>query len=65
MDMSSGEEFKRVLPVLAGGKPSIEKMTIPVEGTYWFNSYQHAGSVIEIDLEANKKELHEFLGIGG
>jgi len=64
-DMTSGEEFKTVLSVLAGGKPSIEKMTIPVEGTYWFNSYQHAGSVIEIDLEANKKELHEFLGIGG
>ncbi|MEK4255354.1 LCP family protein [Ureibacillus sp. FSL K6-2830] len=63
-DMSSVEELKTALSIAKGGSPSIEKMTIPVEGTYRFNSYQHAGSVIEIDLEANKKKLHEFLKIG-
>ncbi|MFC5560281.1 LCP family protein [Ureibacillus thermophilus] len=61
-DMTSGEEIKTVFSVLKGGVPDIQKMTIPVEGTYRFNSYQHAGSVIEIDLEANKRKLHEFLG---
>ncbi|QBK26031.1 LCP family protein [Ureibacillus thermophilus] len=61
-DMTSGEEIKTVFSVLKGGVPDLQKMTIPVEGTYRFNSYQHAGSVIEIDLEANKRKLHEFLG---
>ncbi|TQE90551.1 LytR family transcriptional regulator [Ureibacillus terrenus] len=62
-DMTTGEELKTVLSVAKGGVPDIEKMTIPVEGTYWFNSYQHAGSVIEIDLETNRQKLHEFLGM--
>jgi len=61
-DMTSSEEIKMVFSAIKGGVPEIQKMTIPVEGTYHFNSYQHAGSVIEIDLEANKSKLHEFLG---
>jgi hypothetical protein len=39
----------------------IEKLTIPLEGTYSFNSYAHAGSVIEINIEKNKAAVSEFL----
>ncbi len=60
-DLTATEELKTVLSVVAGGSVDIEKMTIPVEGTYSFGSYKHAGSVIEIDEEANKQQLHQFL----
>lgn len=60
-DLTTAEELTTALSVLAGGAPSIEKMTIPVEGTYSFQSYRRAGSVIEIDVETNKQKLHEFL----
>lgn len=60
-DMTAAEELETAFALARGGARSLEKMTIPVEGTYWFNYYKHAGSVIEIDLEANKRALHEFL----
>lgn len=60
-DLTSAQELKTVLSIVAGGSVSIEKMTIPVEGTYTFNSYSHAGSVIEINEEENKAALHDFL----
>ena len=60
-DMTSAQELKMVLGVVAGGSVEIEKMTIPVENTYSFKAYLQAGSVIEIDIEQNKKALHEFL----
>ncbi|NLY80943.1 MAG: LCP family protein [Lysinibacillus sp.] len=62
-DLTASEELKTALSVMAGGTPNIEKMTIPVEGTYQFKSYQRAGSVIEIDVETNKEMLHEFLNL--
>jgi hypothetical protein len=40
----------------------IEKLTIPVEHSYQFSSYEGVGSVIEIDVEQNKKALSEFIG---
>ncbi|WP_042475687.1 LCP family protein [Bacillus ndiopicus] len=60
-DLSSAQELKMALSVVAGGGVDIEKMTIPAEGTYTFNSYQHAGSVLEIDKGQNQTLLHEFL----
>lgn len=39
----------------------IETMTIPIEGSYTNESYSHAGSVLEIDMEENKAALDEFL----
>lgn len=62
-DLTAAEEFKTAFSVLAGGSPSLEKMTIPVEGTYRFKTYKRAGSVIEIDVDTNKKLLHEFLDL--
>ncbi|MFL0504565.1 LCP family protein [Ureibacillus sp. 179-F W5.1 NHS] len=60
-DLTTGEELKTVLSIVAGGGLEIEKMTIPVEGTYSYNSYSDAGDVIEIDTEENKQLLHDFL----
>lgn len=60
-DLTSSQELKTVLSVVAGGSVSIDKLTIPTKDTYEFNSYRHAGEVIDIDLEQNKLILHEFL----
>ena len=39
----------------------MEKLTIPVEGTYFDSSYKHAGSVLEINTEKNKQAIDDFL----
>lgn len=62
-DMTTAEEISTVTSILLGGGVEIEKLTIPVEGTYSYGSYQHAGSVIEIDIEQNKNKIHEFINI--
>ena len=60
-DYSRSDKTKRVLDAVVSGKLEMEKMTIPVEGTYSFESYSHAGSVILLDKEMNKKAITEFL----
>jgi polyisoprenyl-teichoic acid--peptidoglycan teichoic acid transferase len=39
----------------------IETLTIPVEQSYTTESYEHAGSVLEIDFEENKQAIEQFL----
>ena len=39
----------------------IESMRIPLEGTYTDERYDHAGLVLRIDLDENKKAIHSFL----
>ena len=41
----------------------IETMTVPIEGSYSFNSYPHAGSVIEVDIAKNKEAISKFLNM--
>lgn len=60
-DYSRSDKTKRVLDAIVSGKLEMEKMTIPVEGTYSFKNYSHAGSVIELDKEMNKAAITEFL----
>ncbi|MFF2752879.1 LCP family protein [Psychrobacillus sp. NPDC058041] len=60
-DYTKMDKVKRVLEAITSGKVEIEKLTIPLEGTYSFNSYAHAGSVIEINVEKNKAAVSEFL----
>ena len=62
-DYSSTGEILQVLKMVSKGTISIEKATVPIEGSYNFQSYSHAGSVIVIDKEKNKNFLREFLGI--
>lgn len=61
-DYSTTEEIINVLSTSLSGGVEIEKMTIPIENSYKFGSYSHAGSVIEIDVDQNKQALSEFLG---
>ncbi len=60
-DLTSKDEISKALTLLMNGKADLQTMTIPVEGTYRFNSYSHAGSVIELDIEKNKEALAAFL----
>jgi polyisoprenyl-teichoic acid--peptidoglycan teichoic acid transferase len=39
----------------------IETLTIPVEQSYTTESYEHAGSVLEIDFDENKQAIEQFL----
>lgn len=39
----------------------IETLRIPVDQSYTIGSYEHAGSVLEIDFEENKQAIDQFL----
>ncbi|HWJ76912.1 MAG TPA: LCP family protein [Niallia sp.] len=39
----------------------IDTLRIPVDNSYTNTSYSHAGSVLEIDFEANKQAIEQFL----
>ena len=60
-DYTRADKMKRVLDAAISGKIEMEKMTVPVKGSYSFKSYQHAGSVIELDIDENKAAIEEFL----
>ena len=60
-DMTSKDELTKVLTVIAKGKLDLETLRIPVEDSYSFTSYSHAGSVIEIDLDKNREAIRSFL----
>ncbi|MFC4411267.1 LCP family protein [Chungangia koreensis] len=62
-DLTTGEEIRKVIEIMAGGGLEIDKMTVPVEGSYSFASYSHAGSVIELDLDQNKQAISKFIGM--
>ncbi|MET1015085.1 MAG: LCP family protein [Paenisporosarcina sp.] len=60
-DYSNAEEVKRVLSLASSGGVEIEKLTIPVEHSYQFATYEGA-SVIEIDVDQNKSAISDFIG---
>lgn len=62
-DLTSKDEISRAITLLLNKGVDIETMTIPVEGSYSFTSYSHAGSVIELDLEKNKDAIEQFIGM--
>ncbi len=62
-DLTEKDGIMRIMPMLLSGGVEIETMTIPVEGSYSFNSYRHAGSVIEINVERNREAIAEFLSL--
>ncbi|KZE40201.1 transcriptional regulator [Bhargavaea cecembensis] len=61
-DVNGIAGLRKVLRAAVTGGVEIERMTIPVKGTYQFNTYPNVGSVIEIDVPANREALAEFLG---
>ncbi|CAM3047153.1 LCP family protein [Filibacter tadaridae] len=62
-DLTSKDELAKAFKLIAKKGATMETMTVPIEGTYSFNSYSHAGSVIELDIEKNKKAIEKFLSI--
>lgn len=62
-DLSSKEEVQQVLKMVSKGKVNIEKATIPIEGSFSYQYFSHAGDSIVIDVEKNKEFLRKFLGI--
>ena len=60
-DYSRKDKVIRIMDAIISGKLEMEKMTIPIEGSYSFKSYKHAGSVIEINKEKNREAIEEFL----
>lgn len=62
-DLTSKDEISRMITLLLNRGVDIETMTVPVEGSYSFNSYAHAGSVIEVDVAKNKEAISKFLSI--
>jgi polyisoprenyl-teichoic acid--peptidoglycan teichoic acid transferase len=63
-DYTTTEEVKHILSLAFSGGVEINKLTIPVENSYSFASYSHAGSVIELDIDQNKQALSDFIGMG-
>lgn len=61
-DLTEKDAIVRVMRVMMSKGVEVETITIPIEGSYSFNSYSHAGSVIEINLETNRKAIAEFFG---
>ena len=60
-DMDSKEELMHAFNFMRQ-RPEMESLTIPVEGSYVYADYEHAGNVLDIDFEENIRALHEFLG---
>lgn len=59
-DVSSADQLKTVLSMAVGGI-NVSKMTIPAQGTYTDLRVSGLGAVLDIDEEANKQLLHDFL----
>lgn len=62
-DLSAKDEITRVLTLALKRGADVETITVPAENTYSFQSYSHAGSVIEIDVNKNKEIIADFLNM--
>lgn len=62
-DLSAKDEIERGISFLLHRKGTVETLTVPIEGSYSFTRYEHAGSVIEANMEQNKAAISEFLGM--
>ncbi len=62
-DLTPKDEISRAISLLMKKGAEVETMTVPVEGSYSFSSYSHAGSVIEVDIAKNKEAISKFLSM--
>lgn len=60
-DMPMLDQVKMATDLATGGVGEVERLTIPVEGSYSYGRYPQAGSVLDINLEENRQALSEFL----
>jgi polyisoprenyl-teichoic acid--peptidoglycan teichoic acid transferase len=59
-NIGEGKMLKLATSFLMNPVDKIESIRIPVEGSYWLDSFKHAGSVIAINKVKNEKALEEF-----
>ncbi|MGM0827823.1 MAG: LCP family protein [Bacillota bacterium] len=60
-NMSKLDQISIAKDILLSNSSDMEKLTIPVEGSYGFGSYSGVGSVLEINFEENIQALKDFL----
>ncbi|MBN8193096.1 LCP family protein [Bacillus sp. NTK074B] len=60
-NMSKLDQISIAKDILLSNNSDMDKLTIPVEGSYGFGSYSGVGSVLEIDFEENIQALKDFL----
>ncbi|MCA1058613.1 LCP family protein [Rossellomorea aquimaris] len=60
-NMSKLDQISIAKDILLSNSSDMDKLTIPVEGSYGFGSYSGVGSVLEIDFEENIQALKDFL----
>jgi LCP family protein required for cell wall assembly len=60
-DLTVSDQIKMATSIAMNGGTGVERLTLPVENSFSYGSYSHAGSVIELDIDQNKQALSEFL----
>lgn len=60
-DMPISDQVKLATQLATGGGSDVERLTLPIEGSYSYGSYSHAGSVLDINVEQNRQALSEYL----
>lgn len=59
--LSESAKLSMFSSVLFSGGGEVERLTVPIEGSYTTPRYEDAGSVLELDWEANQAAIKEFL----
>ena len=60
-DMPLTDQVKLATQLATGGSGEVGRLTLPVENSYSYGNYSHAGSVLDIDIEQNRQALSEYL----
>ena len=60
-DMPLTDQVKLATQLATGGSGEVGRLTLPVENSYSYGSYSHAGSVLDINVEQNRQALSEYL----
>ncbi|MCC5800670.1 LCP family protein [Rossellomorea vietnamensis] len=60
-NMSKLDQISIAKDILLSNTSDMDKLTLPVEGSYTNGSYSGVGSVLEIDFEENIQALKDFL----
>lgn len=59
--LSESAKLSMFSSVLFSGGGEVERLTVPIEGSYTTPRYEGAGSVLELDWAANQAAIKEFL----
>ncbi|HIX43259.1 MAG TPA: LCP family protein [Candidatus Kurthia intestinigallinarum] len=59
-DLTTSQQVGLMFNAVKGGGVNIDRMTIPLKGTYQYGRYPQAGSVLDINVDANKEYMSRF-----